>query len=210
MSFIQGKMPYDELLTVQVQSCLVPYSLQTTTNYKYHCRIKAPTYPNTLIYQAVPGIYHLNTNFTLNGGVHRSQNTLYKTLKTKKNTLFPILSAKQYKLQTRSDNTAKASLGPGTSEGALLQQQLLKECQTTCNLMNLSNLMKQKHQRKRKDYRRNTMPQPRGRRNPELSPDTLRKKLPSRRKQKTSSSSSTSSTSSKKSSSSTSSNSSDT
>ncbi len=91
-----------------------------------------------------------NILFTLSGVASKSQMKLYKIHNTKTDTLCPITSTKQLKSLIRSNNTAKASLGPGTSEGALLQKQLLKECQKTSHLIHLSNLIQNKHQRKRK------------------------------------------------------------
>ncbi len=144
--------------------------------------------------------------FISSGEAHTQQMKQCKIQKHKESTPFPILSLKQYKLATRSNKPTRQCLETGTTEGALLQQQLLKECQNTSKLIHLSHLMNQKLQkRKRKSQQKSHTSKKKHKKCRAVSTHSS-KKIPAKT-QKTSSSSSFTSSSSSKSSSTTSSNS---
>ncbi len=75
--------------------------------------------------------------------------TTSKTQNINQTMIPPILSTKQYRLETQKNKPQKALYMSGTTEGDLLHKQLLKECQKTSKLIQISNLMTQPLQGKR-------------------------------------------------------------
>ncbi len=194
-SFIQGKMPYEEYLLDSDKTNWYPtaYKQQEILNAIVECGQFIPKYANLK-----SSSWQLNVKYTFyfKWGGPTSQINLQPILKIKKNTPCPIQSFKQYKLLTHKSKPAKTCLEPGTTEGASLQAQLLKECQKTSNLIHLSNLMKQKHQkRKRESQEKSHQHKKRTKRSRNISSHSS-KKVPAKKRRTSTSSSTTSSNSS--------------
>lgn len=131
--------------------------------------------------EKVPGNYHTHTLFILSGEAHKLQNKQLQTQKHRANMMYPIQSTRMYKLGTLKNKKPVPSSMPGTGDEDLLHQQLLKECQATSQLIQLSNQIL--HHQKRKESHRTSTPRPgpRSPRNPELSPMSLRRRYLPRR-----------------------------
>nr|BAF76091.1 hypothetical protein [Torque teno midi virus] len=84
------------------------------------------------------------------GVAHKQQIHQLMTQNYNQHMMYPVCSKKQYKLRIQKNKPQNPFSTPGTSEGGLLHKELLKECQKASKLIHLSNLMIQKHQRKRK------------------------------------------------------------
>ncbi len=110
--------------------------------------------------------------------VQNYQNQTQSILKTKVPMLYPLTSKRQYKSVTRKNKVPTQHSTAGTTDEALLQAQLLKECARTKQLIQNLNLIQKQYQKEKespawkpaaKSRRRDT-------RNPELSPQSLRRK----------------------------------
>ncbi len=121
--------------------------------------------------------WELNYKYTffLSGEVLKHQTHKLKIPVQGVNTLCPIQSNKQYRSQTQKNSTQHPSYMTGTSEGVLLHKQLLKECQNTSKLIQISNLMTQKLQKRKENLQRTTNTTPKRRKDQEMSPLTLRR-----------------------------------
>ena len=149
--FVNGVLPWEEYMSEKVKAAWYPQATYqvTTINALVESGPFMPRYTNIpdstweLLYKY---------KFSLNGGVHRHTMTMSKTPNINQTMMSPILCTKQYKLETQKNKPQKAYCTSGTSEGALLHKQLLKECQKTSKLIQISNLMTQPLQQKREKY----------------------------------------------------------
>ncbi len=192
-SFIQGKMPWDESLTIQEKARWYPtcYKQQQTINSFVECGPYCPkyTYLPVSTWQ-LPYKYKFYFKW---GGPPDRREHCSRSQRPRKISRSRYFHRSNTNQRPAPGNTQKHSLDPGTSEGTLLQNQLLKECKKTYQLMNLNNLISQKHQkRKRKSQQRSHAATKRRKTSKHVSSHSA-KKIPSQKRQKTSSSSSTSS-----------------
>ncbi len=122
--------------------------------------------------------------------------------------MYPIQSQQQYKLETLQNKKLPASYIAGTSGEVLLHKQLLKECQATSKLIQLSNQIRTQFPSKKERLQdQHSKTHKKSKKRPRAVSSHSSKKIPSKkpRNRKTSTSSSTSSDSSNSNSSTTSS-----
>lgn len=106
--------------------------------------------------------------------------------------MYPIQSTKEYKLGTQKPKPQKQSFIHGTSEGVLLQKQLLKECMNTSHLIQKLNSL-QNHQKRKREREPHTKTHKKRTKKSRVISRHSAKKIPCQSKQTTYSSSSTSS-----------------
>ncbi len=126
--------------------------------------------------------------------IHKSQIQL-----SNPNMMYPILSQKQYKLETQQNKKQQPFSTLGIGEGALLKKELLKECHKTSQLIQIANQMQKKFPKKRKRSQQHiSSAKTKNKKKSRAVSSHSTKKIPSKtpKRQKTSSSSSTSTESS--------------
>ncbi len=175
MDFCSGRLPFDEYMSKEIKSHWYPTAERQTVTINNF--VTAGPYMPKFEPTDKDSTWQLNYHykFFLSGVVPKLQTQLLKTHQAETNILSPILCNRQYKLKTLKSCTQPHSSMTGTLEGASLHKQLLKECQKTSKLIHLSNLMAQSHQKKEKMHQRNPNTKPKARRDPRMSPLTLRR-----------------------------------
>ncbi len=140
MNFWLGKAPYEEYLTDRMKSLWMPtlkHQVQTI-NAIVECSAFVPKYS-----ESIESNWELkyDYNFCFKWGGPQVSENQYKTQQKQDTMMCPINSKKLYKLRTQKNKKLNPFYMPGTSEGAMLQTQLLKECMTTSDLIQMTNLL---------------------------------------------------------------------
>ncbi len=204
-NFIHGKAPYDEALTDTMKGYWTPnvYQQIQTLNTMVESGPYVPKYSQQ---KTAHGNLTCSILFILSG-VDPNKQTLQSQIQHCKEPMkYPIHSNKQYKLGTQGKLKQLASYTHGTSGKDTLQHQLLKECQTTSRLIQLSNQIQRSFLPREEEQGRSSRHHGKSKKKSKHVSRNSSKKVPSKRKQrKTSTSSSSSSTSSSRTSSGTSS-----
>ncbi len=208
IDYASGKLPWDEYLSQKIKDHWYPtaeWQKITINNF-----VTSGPYVPKFDPGDKDSTWQLNYkyNFFLSGEDLKLQTQQLKTRAPEKNTLCPIQSSRQYRYPTQNNSQHKAFYMSGISEGDLLQQQLLKECQKTSKLIHLSNLMTQSHPQKRERPQKSSQPRRRNKKKSKNVSSHSAKSLHAKSKRRTYSSSSTNSSSSSTASKETSSNSS--
>ncbi len=204
--FLQGKWPFDEPITHSEHTHWWPnvYHQLSILNLIV---MTGPYVPKIDLSQTKNNTWelHYHYQFFLSGEALNRQINLLQTPSNNPPTLYPIKCMQQYKLGTQRNKSLKVLSTPGTSGVELLKAQLLKECQNTSQLIQLSNQMGIPTRKRKEQDQSSQSQKKRTKKSSHVSTRSAKKISSKKRRKKTYSSSSSSSTNSSKSSSGTSS-----
>lgn len=196
--FIEGKGPFGSYLTESTRSKWYPNvtsQLKTINTFVE----TGPFVPKYSEERYSNWELHYFYDFLLSGEDHKYKTLQLKTPQHFQNMMYPILSQRQYKSEIQQNKKQPASYTAGMLEEASLHKMLLKECQATSKLIQLSNQIRTSyHPKEEKQQGQHSRTHKKAKKKSRHVSSRSSKKIPTKKpkKQQTSSSSSTDSDSS--------------